>query len=148
MNIHKRNVFGLYFLVYFAVYAVSPIVYTISVGRSSEIVSAKADACSCVNNFQTSLLETVLQKLIPGEEEQPDSSAVKFIIRKKRAVLPEDRLARTPYPDTSPAAENASPFLSAPLSGRISGSGPNPAGRDHQPLYLCHSPPASQMFPA
>jgi hypothetical protein len=145
MNIHKRNVFGLFFLFYFAVYAVSPIIYTLSSGRTSEIIRGKGEVPSFAEGFQVPLVETVWGKFIPREEEQTGGSAVKFLIRKKRAVLPENRLAKMPYPDAS-FTEEAPPFSSAPFVGRIVEYISNGSGGDHRPLYLCHSPPATLLL--
>ncbi len=83
MNTYKRNFFGLFFLSYFAVYAVSPIIYTLSPGSTSEFIGKKAMVPSFADGFQVFFLETVCGKFIPGEEEPSGSAAVKFLIRKK-----------------------------------------------------------------
>jgi hypothetical protein len=147
MNTYKRNVFGLFFLSYFAVYAVSPIIYTLSAAKASEITNRKTEVSSFAGGCQVLLLEKVWGNFIHGEAEPSGSGPVKFLVTKKRAVLPEKGLEKTPYPEVS-FREDAPLFLPAPLACRTGDNVTTAGGGEHRPLYLCHSPPASQPLPA
>jgi hypothetical protein len=147
MNTYKRNVFGLFFLSYFAVYAVSPIIYTLSAGKASEVIKGETKVSSFADGCQVFLLEAVLAKFILREADPSGSAAVKFLGMKKRAVLPEKGLEKTPYPEVS-FREDAPLFLPAPLACRTGDSVTTTGGGEHRPLFLCHSPPASKPLPA
>jgi hypothetical protein len=141
MKAHKGNVFGLLFFFYFGIYAVLPLVCTLSSAGAAEIVATNSGIPSFTASFPGFLPKSRRAQIVSGKE----SPNVTFLMRKESAVLPDDFFTNLLSPAAFFLSGDDLPSSPGRLQCRIYAS-PDRGERVHHRLYLSHSPPAWQDF--
>jgi hypothetical protein len=88
----RRNaysVLGYLLLIYFAIYATSPLSYSFAVSKISERVYPAKGKTDLGKNFSIFLLEVICARIDAKKDIDQANSGVKVLIRKARAILPE-----------------------------------------------------------
>jgi hypothetical protein len=137
MKAHKGNIFGLLFFCYFGIYAVLTLVCTLSSAGAAEIVTANSEIPPFTARFPDFLPDNIQRRFLPGK----GGAAVTFLMKKERAILPDDSLTNLVSPDAVFLSSDDLPFPPIQLQWRKYIACPVRGDRVHHRLYLSHSPP-------
>lgn len=77
-------------LVYYVVYAISPLSYSFSVKKIVDRIGVANRMNASFNNLNILLLEVICSKIDPKKESDHTNSTVRVLIRKTRAILPDN----------------------------------------------------------
>jgi hypothetical protein len=86
----KYSVLGFLLLIYFVIYATSPLSYTFAAGKVAEKVCTANGKTALGNNFNIFLLELVCARIDAKKNTDLPNSGLRVLIRKARATLPEN----------------------------------------------------------
>src|SRR5574340_791302 len=86
---NKQIILSSLLLIYYIVYAISPLYYTLNVRKIADRSVAADRTSVSFNNLNIFLLEVICLKIDPAEESDHADSTVRILIRKIRAILPE-----------------------------------------------------------
>jgi len=86
----KQVILSSLFLIYYVVYAISPLSYTYSVKKIVDRIGDANGVSASLNNLNIFLLEVICAKIDPTKEIDHANSTVRVLIRKARAILPEN----------------------------------------------------------
>jgi hypothetical protein len=87
---NEYSVLGCLLLVYFVIYAISPLSYTYTVSKIAERVCAAKGKTDLEKNFSIFLLEAICARIDAKKNIDQANSGVKVLVRKARAILPEN----------------------------------------------------------
>jgi hypothetical protein len=112
----KRHIFSMIFLVYFVVFAISPLSYPYTAKKMAQNFSA-FDRTSCLSKgIDIFFVEFICAKLVSGKGVPHSAASSAIILRKERAVLPEDVNTKiVNFEDISAAETHVAP-VAYPLS--------------------------------
>jgi hypothetical protein len=102
----KKKLFSFFFCFYFVVYAISPLTYTVAEKRAFESRFASAKASSSIKSIHVFLWELIVKRVATREESAQDHASGTIIVRKKRALLPENAAAKLLSFDAATLAED------------------------------------------
>jgi hypothetical protein len=102
----KKKLFSFFFFFYFVVYAISPLTYTVAEKRAFESRFASAKASSSIKSIHVFLWELIVKRVATREEPAQDHAGDTIIVRKKRALLPENAAAKLLSFDAATLAED------------------------------------------
>jgi hypothetical protein len=141
MKAYKKNIFSLFFLLYVFIYAVSPLIFTLYCENNTGLHAGE------YTSRDTNALTTRSGGVIVATQETPsDGSAFWVLVKKKRAVIPDDAGQEELQPHDTIASREIV-FVShddgAPASGpeRVTG-----ISQEHHPLFRSNSPPQVPSF--
>ena len=86
-RIGKKNIFILFFFIYFFTYSVSPLSYNCYGEDCAENICSAEKAPPTVRNVHVFLWELLCAKVSVRKNSQPSRSAVTILIKKARAIL-------------------------------------------------------------
>lgn len=86
---NKQVILSSLLLIYYVVYAISPLSYTFSVKKIVDRIGAANRMSVSFNNLNILLLEVICAKIDPTKDIDLAKSTVRILIRKTRAILPE-----------------------------------------------------------
>ncbi len=104
---NKHSVLCCLLLVYFVVYAVSPLSYTYTAGKIVDKICGTNGSSAFAETLNIFLLEVICAKIEAKNDADQTNSTARVLIRKARAILPENTNLRS------------SPFDSVSLSGYV-----------------------------
>jgi hypothetical protein len=138
-SLGKKRLFNLLFFLYYIVYATSPLIYTFPEQKNLKRSRESSPAAPIVKGIRLFLLELVIEKVVFSDEAEPDTGNT-VIIKKKRALLPENAAARLlPFDMTSIPRDRYAPV---PINGRTAGHVASHSTREgFSTEYAGHSPP-------
>ncbi|MGO9015424.1 MAG: hypothetical protein ACLQF0_10630 [Dissulfurispiraceae bacterium] len=87
---NKQIVLSSLFIIYYVVYAISPLSYTYDVKRIVGDIGDADGMSASLNNFSIFLVEVVCDQIDSVNEFDHTNSTVTVLISKKRAVLPDN----------------------------------------------------------
>ena len=140
-SLGKKRLFTLLFFLYYIVYAVSPLTYTFPEQKNLEKSRESSPASPVVLGVRLFLWELVMEKVGSPDETEPDHSDDTVLIKKKRALLPENAATRLMPFDTASIPKNhyAPPV---PIGNLTAGHAAFHGTREgYSWLYAGHSPP-------
>ena len=140
-SLGKKRLFTLLFFLYYIVYAVSPLTYTLPEQNNLENSLESSPASPVVKGVRLFLWELVMEKVVSPEETEADHTGDTVIIKKKRALLPENAAAKLLPFDTAsiPKDQYAPPVL---IGGRTAMHVAFHGLREgFSTVYAGHSPP-------
>jgi len=90
LSVDKKIYFKLILAVYFLVYSISPLTYTLSDRQASERSFATQKESSSITSAHILLWEFFIERLSSLEENSHNDGNDSVLIKKKRALAPED----------------------------------------------------------
>lgn len=140
-SLGKKRLFTLLFFLYFIVYAISPLTYTFPEQRNLEKKCESSPASPAVRGISLFLWELVMEKVVFPDEAEPDHTGDTVIIKKKRALLPENAATKLlPFDTASIPKDQYGPPL--PINARTGGQVAFHGTREgFSTVYAGHSPP-------
>ncbi len=140
---NKRFILSSLFLVYYVVYAISPLCYTCSVKRIVDGLDGASGMPASLHNLHIFLVEVICAKVDSINENDHANSTVRVLISKKRAVLPENAGVKyAPSENLCLLEHIASSFDSSPSRLPVS-SGIGSSIGEFDPLHSGPAPPAA-----
>jgi hypothetical protein len=136
MKAHKGNVFGLLFFLYFGVYAVLPLVCTLSSSGATELITVRNGLPSVAEHCHGVLPVRARRGLIRAK-----GSSVTFFMKEKGAILSDDSFLQRVSAGAVFLSGEDLLFSLSTLTRQAAGVGFAGADRDRHRPYLCHSPP-------
>ena len=137
---NKQAILSYLFLIYYVVYAVSPLSYTFSAKKVVDSIDYANRMSAPLSNLSIFLLEVICAKIDPIKAIDHTNSAGSVLIRKSRAILPENTsLKLTPSENLLLLVhiiqfiDNYSPRLLVPYYKRTSRHRVNPLHSGHAP---------------
>lgn len=140
-SIGKKRLFTLLFFLYYIVYAISPLTYTFPEQRNLENRRESSPASPVIKGVRLFLWELVMEIVVPSEETEPDHTGDTVLIKKKRALLPENAAAKLlPFDTASIPKDHYAPPV--PIGGRTAGHVAfHGTRKGFSTVYAGHSPP-------
>lgn len=137
----KKQAFRI-FLIYFFIYAISPLTYTVVPGADvGESKSAPKGTASVRENARLLLWEFIIGEMA-AKEDASRHQEKEVIIRKKRAIMPEDEAAKLfPVEKTFTPKSGWIFSIRSTLKRNNSSIVPQGTREGFHPLYAGHSPP-------
>ena len=141
-NLIKQNISRVLFLIYFSIYAVSPLSHTLTLQNDLELYSSNRSNHS-TNNLHIFVWEIIFSKLTRWNETSNDheGTGVRTLIRKARAILPEDISKKSSSLQKASLIEPMSFYTSQISSQYFLHYGVRRTTKAIGPLYAGHSPP-------
>jgi hypothetical protein len=139
----EKQAFKLLFFFYFLVYAVSPLTYTVSGQGVRGHGYTTRRAPSAGKNIHVLLWELILEKVTAKDEASPARGDSSILIKKKRALMPEDASAKLFSPGRTCVRQDRWGRPS-PVAGKFDFSHIISRGtpKGFHSLYAGHSPPS------
>ena len=138
---NKQVILSSLFLIYYVVYAISPLSYTFSVKKIVDRIGAAKGITASLNNLNILLLETICAKIDPKKETDHANSTARVLIRKTRAILPENINSRVAPLGTHTLFEDVCSLSDNSVSGRLVYSRQQKSGWQFNALHSGLSPP-------
>ena len=140
---HNKHFFKLLLVIYFLAYSISPLTYTLSHKQASEHICAPDKESSGIKSAQILLWESFMERLSSLEENPHSNGDASILIKKKRALAPENVSAKLFLLKNTPAPKD---FCKPPVPMAY-GSNVIPANvldicKGFNPLYAGNSPPS------
>ncbi len=144
-RVNKNSIFILLFSIYFLSYAVSPLSYSLTEQNASENISSAGKAPWPAKNIRIFLWELICAQFSVAEDDTSTHSTFRILVKKARAVIPQNTLAKL-----TPSVESAITIgiclflllLSlSPLQNRYNSR----TRKGFSPLYRDRSPPYRQF---
>ncbi len=140
-SLGKKRLFTLLFFLYYIVYAISPLTYTFLEQKNLENKRESSPASPVVKHIRLFLWELVMENVASPAETEPDHTGDTVIIKKKRALLPENAAAKLLLFDTAsiPKDHYTPPVLTGcRIAGHVAFHGTR---EGFSTVYAGHSPP-------
>ena len=140
----RLNISYLLFSFFFVLYAISPLTHTLPEKETHERCCSAHGAGSSLASFHVFLVEVFLEAVTTWEKNLHDQENDTVLIRKKRALIPENGAAKLLSCEQATAMHNDHIFsqliknewsVTDVLLGGLS--------KGFRPLYAGHSPPVS-----
>jgi hypothetical protein len=141
MKTYKKKIFSLFFLLYVFIYAVSPLIFTFYCENNTG-----PHAVKYFSNHAKALATKSESVIVAAEKAPSDGSAFWVLVKKKRALLPDDTVEEELQPHDTIVSQEivlVSHDNGAPASGleRVTGM-----SQEHHPLFRSNSPPRASSF--
>jgi len=139
----KKQIFRLFLVIYFLVYSISPLTYTLSDKHVSESITATNNESSSIKSVHLLLWEFLTERLSSIAENSHNDGNANILIKKKRAIAPENasdkifscKNVSAPKECHDPLAPSTSSLNVQPINFLDIYKGFNP-------VYTGHSPPS------
>ena len=138
---NKQVILSSLFIIYYVVYAVSPLSYTYTVKRIVEGISAANRTTGPQKKLSIFLLELVYSGINAKKDVDQNSSTERVLIRKTRAILPENTNSRFAPLGTHALFEDVCSLSDNSVSGRLVYSNQQKSGWQFNALHSGLSPP-------
>jgi hypothetical protein len=138
---NKKNVFSIIFLLYFVLFAISPLYCSYSAKKIAYLISPNNTSCT-KENINIFFGEPVCNKF-SKKDISHSNATVTILLIKSRAILPEDTSTGVAHFEGISAAESCIVPVAYPISKlAILFDGQDPL-QDHRPLQSGPSPPSA-----
>jgi hypothetical protein len=140
----RLKILCLLFSFFFVLYAISPLTYPLPEKITHEHCCSAQGAGSSLTTFRVFLVEVILDAVSTWEKNSHDQDNDTVLIRKKRALIPENAAAKMLSGEQAAVAHNDHPFSQLlktewPVTNIILGG----TSKGFRSLYAGHSPPVS-----
>jgi len=139
---HKKQFSRLLLVIYFLAYSISPITYTLSAKQVPEHIYATNQESSSIKSIHILLWEFFIEKLSSVEENPHDDGNASILIKKKRALAPEDASDKLSlFKNASVPKGCHNPLAPATYSLHVLPANTCGIYKGFNPLYAGNSPP-------
>lgn len=138
---NKRSVLCSLLLVYFVLYAVSPLSYTYTAGKIVDKICGTNGPSAFAENLNIFLLEVICAKIDAKKDADQTNSTVRVLISKARAILPESTNLRSSPLDSVSLSEYVTSCRYNFLSGIVAYSSEQHPTCEFNPLHSGSAPP-------
>lgn len=140
---HKKGIVALFFAAYFFLYAISPLTYSLHGNQASASGLEPQRPAFSFRSLHVVVWEFLVQEITSRSEARQEENEGTILIRKKRALLPEDDTLRlNPHASVIHTSVAVAPAVDT-LSQRSPFAAPLSAHTGFNSLYSGHSPPVS-----
>jgi hypothetical protein len=139
---NKHSVLCYLLLAYFVVYAISPLSYTYTAGKLVDKICGTNGSLASAENFNIFLLEVICAKIDAKNDADQSDSTVMVLIRKARAILPENTNLRSIPLDSVTISEYVTSRFSNSLSKIAAHSSEQHSICEFNPLHSGPAPPS------
>ena len=140
---HKKQFSSLLLVIYFLAYSISPITYTLSNKHVPEQIYATNKESSGIKSVHILLWEFFLEKLASLEENSHDDGNASILIKKKRALAPEDASGKLSlFKTTSVLKDHCNPLAPTKYGLNVLRADTCGICKGFNPLYAGNSPPS------
>lgn len=146
MRTHKRNIACLFFLLYVLAYAASPLVFTLYCETLAGNGLFHPGKSSLAGRSPFSRSEEAEGILVSNGESPSEGSAFWVLVKKKRAVIPDDTIDEKLQPDETIASEEIVSIPPSNFATVLSPETEKARPQDHHPNFRSHSPPSPSSF--
>lgn len=108
---NKQLILSSLFLIYYVVYAISPLSYSINVKKKVDRIGDANGMSASLNNLNIFLLEVICAKIDTKKDFDQSNSTVTVFIRKARAILPENASVKFPTLENLLLFAHITPFF-------------------------------------
>lgn len=142
-TLHRKKIFKLFLVIYFLVYSISPLTYTLSAKPAPESSYATNKNSSTIKSVQILLWEFFTKRLSSPEENSHNNGIASILIKEKRAIAPENASEKLSLSRNMSVPEGFCDPL-APTTYGVSVLPENILGmyQGFNPLYAGNSPPS------
>ncbi len=141
-TVNKKQASIFLFSLYFLVYTISPLTFTVSDKQSHEQQYLEGTATSTVKSLHVLLWDFVLKGFSSHETSSHSPVNTSVLIKKKRAVVPEVTSTKLlPIENASLATSFDDPLAPAAYGPNITHSDFQGIHKGFNPVYAGHSPP-------
>jgi hypothetical protein len=143
LTVDKKQYFKLLLVIYFLVYSISPLTYTLSDKQEPESAYATNKKSSNIKSDQLLLREFFIERLSSTEENSHNNGNASILIKKKRAIVPENASGKLSLFKNASVLEDFNEPL-APAAYSLNVLSENIVGiyKGFNPLYAGNSPPS------
>ena len=139
----KKHTFKLLLVIYFLLYSISPLTYTLSDKQIPESIHATNRKSSSIKNVHILLWEFFIERLSSPEENPRSPGQASILIKKKRALAPEDASGKLAlFKNTSVPKACYKPLAPSTYSLNILPTNIPGLYKGFNPLYAGNSPPS------
>ena len=138
---NKQVILSSLFLIYYVVYAISPLSYTFSVKKIVDRIGEANEMSASLNNLNIFLLEVLCSKIDSTKKIDDTDSTVMVLIRKSRAILPENADVKFAPLENLLLFGHITPFIDNPSSRLLVSSDKGNSIWGFNPLHSGLSPP-------
>jgi len=141
--VDKNRFFKLLLVIYFLAYSISPLTYTLSDKQVPKSVYSTNKDSSSIKSVHILLWEFFIERLSSWEENSHNDGKASILIKKKRALAPEDASGKLSlFKNTSVPKDSYNP--SAPTTYGLNVLSANIPGiyNGFNPIYAGNSPPS------
>jgi hypothetical protein len=141
---NKKRVFKLLLAAYFLVYSISPLTYTFLNKPVHEGIYATHNGSPGIINIHILLWESIIDSLSALEENPHSAGDVSILIKKKRALAPENATRKlSSYKNASMPQDFVDPLALAAVSINSRSDLFPVIYKGFNPVYAGHSPPTA-----
>jgi hypothetical protein len=143
LTVDKKQFFKLLLVIYFLVYSIFPLTYTLSDRQVSESVYATNKKSSNIKSDHILLRELFIERLSFTEENSHNNGNASILIKKKRAIVPENTSGKLSlFKNTSVLEDFNDPLAPTTYSLNILPENILSIYKGFNPLYAGNSPPS------
>jgi len=143
LTVDKKQYLKLFLVIYFLVYSISPLTYTLSDKQVSESDYATNKKSSNIKSDQLLLPEFFIERVSSTEENAHNNRNASIIIKKKRAIVPENASGKLSlFKNTSVLEGFYDPLAPTIYSLNILPENILSIYKGFNPLYAGNSPPS------
>jgi hypothetical protein len=140
---NKKQFFRLLLVVYFLAYSISPLTYTFPDKHAPEHISATNKEPSNIKSVHFLLWEFLRERLSSVEESPHSDRTAGILIKKKRAITPEDASGRLfPCKNASAPKERHDPSVPSTYGLNVQPANFHGIYKGFNPIHSGHSPPS------
>lgn len=140
---NKQPILGYLFLIYYVVYAVSPLSYTYTVKRIVEGISTANGTSGPQKRLNIFLLELICSKLDSKKDLDQNNATDRVLIRKSRAILPESASVKLTPSENLLFLGHIMPFFDNSSSRLLVSSDEGNSSLRVNPLHSGPAPPSA-----
>ena len=138
---NKQAIISCLFLIYYIVYAISPLSYTYSVKTIVKGISAEKGTPYPQKRLNIFLLELICSKIDANKDVDQNNATDRVLIRKTRAILPENTNSRVAPVGTLTLFEGFCLLSDNSVSGSLASSNQQKSRWQFNALHSGLSPP-------
>jgi uncharacterized membrane protein len=144
LTVDKKQFFKLFLVIYFLVYSISPLTYTLSDKQVPVSIYATNNKSSSIKSVHILLWEFFIERLSSTEENSHNNGNASILIKKKRALAPENDSGKlSSSKNTSVLEDFYNPLAPTTYSLNVLPENILCIYKGFNPLYSGNSPPAN-----
>ncbi len=144
LPVDKKQFFKLLLAFYFLFFSISPLTYALSDKQALEVINATVQKSqSSIKSVHLPIRASVTERRSSPEETPYTKGKTPVLVKKKRAIVPEDPTEKISSSLSTSAPKNDVSTSLAPMACRSNGTTENilEINKGFNPLYAGNSPP-------
>ncbi len=143
LTLHRKKILKLFLVIYFLVYSISPLTYTLSAKPIPESSYATNKNSSTIKSVQILLWEFFTKRLSSPEENSRNNGNASILIKEKRAIAPENASEKLSLSKNMSVPEGFyNPLEPTTYSLNVLPENSLTVYKGFNPLYAGNSPPS------